>query len=309
MTETQEKTYSKELQQKVKELIDSGRVNLSTAAKGIGRSPASLSLYLQSKYDGRVDLVERDLMKYLDFLEKKEQVTLKQLQFTDTSIALKLFDAASMCHLKGKMGICWGAAGIGKSTAVLEYQKNNTGVIVVDPVEKTSVRAVLEQIADQLKVFYEYHTSAGQFIDKISKKLEKNKYLIIIDEAENLKIDIFKIIRKIHDKSKDYCGVLFVGTNELYELLRRVKNGFPYITSRIGYAVQLDALTIEDVKSLVNQYYPDCSADLIQKISKVCSKNARAVQNLLDICFDITSSKDIELNNGIIDTAKEKLFI
>ena len=214
-----------------------------------------------------------------------------------------------MCHLKGKMGICWGAAGIGKSTAVLEYQKNNTGVIVVDPVEKTSARAVLEQIADQLKIYYEYHTSSGQFIDKISKHLEKNKYLIIIDEAENLKIDIFKIIRKIHDKSKDYCGILFVGTNELYELLKRVKNGFPYITSRIGYAVQLDALTMDDIKSLVTQYYPKCSAELIQKISKSCSRNARAVQNLLDICSDITSSKNLELSSEIIETAREKLFI
>ena len=88
-----------------------------------------------------------------------------------------------------------------------------------------------------------------------------------------------------------------------------VRNGFPYITSRIGYAVQLDALNYEDIKNLVMQYYPECSAEAISKITKVSGKNARAVQNLLDICFDVTSAQGIDLNNEIIEAAKESLFI
>jgi len=307
--ETQEKTFNSELQQQVKELLESGRVNASTIAKGINKSPAALSLYLQNKYDGRIDTLESDLKKYLSFLEKKESIETKSLQFTETSIADKIFKTASMCQIYGKMGVCWGAPGIGKSTAVLEYQKNNTGVIVVDPVEKTSARAVLEQIAEQLKVFYEHNTSTGEFIERISKKLDRNKQLIIIDEAENLKVDIFKIIRKIYDKNKENCGILFVGTHELYELLQRVRNGFPYITNRIGYASKLDDLSLEDEAKLIKQYYPNADKNIIEFAAKTCKYNARNTQNLLDLCFGFTSNKNTELSNEIILSAKGSLFI
>lgn len=308
-TETIEKFYDKDLQRKIKDLIDSGKVNASTIAKGVNKSSSTLSLYLKSNYDGVIETLEDDLKKYLSFFDKKEQTINKSLNFVDTSIVNKLFSAASMCQLKGKMGVCYGAPGIGKTTAVIQYQKNNTGVIVVDPIEQTSIRAVLEEISDQLKLHYENNTSAGDFIEMISKKLYKNKHLIIIDEAENLKVDSFKIIRKIFDKSKEFCGILFVGTYDLFEQLKRVKCGFPYITSRIGYVAQLDALNINDISNLVLQYYPNCNNDLINRIAKVCNNNARAVQNLLDICFDVTSSKNIDLNTDIVETAREMLLI
>lgn len=307
--ETQEKIYDRELQKRVKDLLASGKVDATTVARGIGKSPATLSLYLKGNYDGKVDLLENDLKKYLSFFEKKEQIEEKSLKFTQTSISDKIFKAASMCQIYGKMGVCWGSPGIGKSTAVIEYQKNNTGVIVVDPIEKTSTRAVLEQIANQLKVFYEHNTTVGDFIENISKKLEKNKYIIIIDEAENLKVDIFKIIRKIFDKNKEYCGVLFVGTYELFELLKRVRNGFPYITNRIGYAAKLDDLNFEDVSKLVKQYYPNIDKTLIDYIAKSCKYNARNTQNILDLCYSFTSQGKDELNNTIIESAKESLFI
>ena len=77
--ETNEKTYDEKLQKQLKELLDSGKVNASTVAKGINRSPAAISCYLKSNYDGRVDVVEEELKKYLSFFEKKEQVQTKSL--------------------------------------------------------------------------------------------------------------------------------------------------------------------------------------------------------------------------------------
>lgn len=304
-----QKEYDKELQQKVKDLLNSKKVDASTIARGIGKSPTTFSLYMQCNYNGNIEPIETELRKYLDFFNKKEQTETKSLNFVETSIVMKLFNAANMCQLKGKMGVCYGTPGIGKTTAILEYQKLKTGVIVVDPFEQTSTREVLKQIADQLNLNYSNNTTLDDFSNSVIRKLEKNKYLIILDEAENLKVDIFKTIRKLHDKTKNSCGILFVGTGALYDLLKKVKYDFPYVTSRIGYMKKLDALKINDIEKLVLQYYPNADKKLIQTIAKTCNNNARAIQNLLDLCFEITSEQNIDLDIDVIDSAKEDLLI
>lgn len=308
-TDYAEKIYDKELQENIKVLMEEKKVDSATIARGIGKSPTTLSLYMQSKYNGNVESLENDLKKYLEFFTKKQTVENKALGFVETSIVKKVFNAANMCQMRGKMGVCYGTPGIGKTTAVLEYQKLGTGVIVVDPIEKTSTRAVLQEIADQLKLNYYQNITLDEFTSNVIKKLEKNKYLLIIDEAENLKVDIFKILRKIHDKTKNSCGILFVGTESLFELLKKVKNGFPYITSRIGYLERLNTLKPDDIEKLVIQYYPTVEKKLITTIAKTCNHNARAIQNLLDLCFEITSKNNIELDVDVIDSAKENLLI
>lgn len=308
-TETKKKTYDENLQKEIQKLIDKKVFELSTIARGINKSPATLSLYLRSNYEGRIDELEKDLTNYLRFLQRKENVELKSLNFVETTIVRKLFNAANMCQMKGKMGVCYGAPGIGKSTAVVEYQKSGTGVILVDPYEQSSTREVLKQIAEQLKLNYTQNSTIDEFTSSVIKKLEKNKYLIVIDEAENLKVDIFKIIRKIHDKTKNNCGILLIGTDALYEILKKVKNGFPYITSRIGYITKLDSLKLDDVEKLTTQYFPNISKKLISFIAKSCHFNARAIQNLLDLCVEIMASNNTELNEDVIEAAKENLLI
>lgn len=309
-TETVEKqNYDKTLQQQVKSFLDSKKLTLTTIARGIDVSPTTLSLYLNSKYIGQITPIENELKKYIKFFNKKEQTENKKLKFVETNIVKKIFNAANMCQMKGKMGVCYGSPGIGKTTAVLEYKNSVTGVIIVDPYEQSSAKEVLKQIADQLNLNYHHNMTLDEFTTNVIKKLEKNKYLIILDEAENLKVEIFKIIRKIHDKTKNSCGILFVGTEELFELLQRVKHGFPYVTSRIGYMVKLDALNSADIDKLIFQYYPNADKKLLQIIARTCNYNARAIQNLLDLCFEITSNNNIELNIDVIDSAKENLLI
>lgn len=164
-------------------------------------------------------------------------------------------------------------------------------------------------MAEQLKLNYFNNMSIDILTGLVIKKLEKNPQLIILDEAENLKIDIFKIIRKIHDRTKNNCGVLFVGTHDLSMLLHRVKSGFPYISSRIGYIERLDAVGLKDVEKFVYQYFPNCNNKLVSLIAKSTNYNSRCIQNLLDICYDIVKSNDIELNTDVIETAREKLLI
>jgi DNA transposition AAA+ family ATPase len=95
-TETKKKTYDENLQREVKDLIDKKVLEQSTIARGINKSPATLSLYLKSNYEGKVDEIENDLKNYLRFLQRKENVELKSLNFVETTI-VKNFLMRQIC--------------------------------------------------------------------------------------------------------------------------------------------------------------------------------------------------------------------
>ncbi|MCD8025332.1 MAG: ATP-binding protein [Candidatus Gastranaerophilales bacterium] len=304
-----EQIYDKALQNKINALIELKKLDISTIARGINKSPAAVSLYLSSKYNAKIDTIQNDLKNYINTFEKSENTEFKTLEFVETTIVKRVFNAANMCQLRGKMGACWGAPGIGKTTAINEYKRTSSGVIVVDPLEQTSARSTLKQIAGQLKLSYSNNDTLDEFISNIIKKVERNKCLIIIDEAENLKIEVFKVIRKIFDRAQNNCGILFVGTEELEALLLKVKSGFPYISSRIGYLEKLDTLKMQDVEKLVIQYFDYADKKLIEEIAKTANFNARGVQNLLDLCLDITKSRNIKLTIEIIEAMRERLLI
>ena len=77
------------------------------------------------------------------------------------------------------MEVCYGAPGIGKTTAIFQYKKIGSGVIIVDPYEGSSAKEILKQIADQLNLNYHHNMTLDEFSTNIIKKLQKNKYLIL----------------------------------------------------------------------------------------------------------------------------------
>ena len=68
---TEKNIYDKGLQQKIRILLETGKLDASTIARGINKSPTTLSLYMKSNYNGDVQGLEDDLKKYVEFIEKK----------------------------------------------------------------------------------------------------------------------------------------------------------------------------------------------------------------------------------------------
>lgn len=293
----------------LKEIIETKKANITTIAKGVNMSPATISEYLQGRYKGRVDKLEEALNKYLNTFKKTDNALLKKLDFAETSIATRVFNAAQMCQVQGKMGIVTGMPGIGKTTAIKEYEKRMGSVILVDPFEMSNARTILKQIADVLKIQCHNNMSVNDIAEVVVNRLKRNKFLIIIDEAENVKIEVFKIIRKIHDRTEGALGVLFIGTEELFYLVQKVRNGFPYISSRIGYLEQLNNLDDNDIEKLVLQIFPNIDKSLIRDIGVRANYKARSVKNILDLCVSLTQSLNEKINSKIIAKAASMLLI
>lgn len=299
--------YDEKLHKQVLEYLKSGAVDQTRLAKAINMSPAAVSQYLKLCYAGNIENIEAGLRKYMVLARGLEKHRRIKLDFAQTSVADKIFDTAKMCQYNGEIGVCYGASGLGKTTAVKELYKTCSGVILVDPNENSTSRAILKQVADGVKLGF-YDPMPEDFIANIVKKLKDSGYIIIVDEAENLKPEVFTTLRKIHDRCENTCGLLFIGTERLHYNLTRLQGEYNYVINRVGFKVQLNSLEMKDIEILVKQIYPTATPEIIACFEKECKNNARVLANTLLRVNDIMQSNNAELCPEMIAAARRKLY-
>ncbi len=301
------KKHDETLIKQVKKYLENPDVDQSTLAKRVNKSSSTLSQYLKGNYGGDVEGLEADLRKYLKLVTAKKNHKRIKLQFEKTSVAQQILKIAQMCQYNGELALCYGSSGLGKTTALEYLKKEFSGIILVDPDENATPRAILKQVADGIKLGY-YDAMPEDFIANIVKKLRKSEYLIVVDEAENLKPDVFRTLRKVHDRCNGTCGLLFIGTERLYASLAKRKGEFDYVLNRVSLKFQLKPLTKEDVKLLATQIFPEISSELINFLANATNYNARILFNTLKRCKDITEGNNVELDEDVIKEARGLLF-
>ena len=275
--------------EELKKRIDEGEFTQSKVAKDLNISEATISLYLKGKYRGNTDTLDSLAHKYMSQADEKKQYEFKRvtLNFVKTSVAARVFNIAKMCQLNGEIGVCIGRSGLGKTTACKEYAASEYGVVWLDPNENANKREVVEMLANKLNISTDFKR---RLPDKIADKLQNSNYLIVVDEAENLKIPVFRLLRKIHDRCNFSFGLLFVGTERLYYNLARMRGELEYLTNRISCVENLDTLKETDVKSLVEQIFAKVDTACLRTFKEVCHSNARELFNLLKRTKDLINS-------------------
>ena len=274
--------FSKELQK----LVDSKQFTQKEIATRIGYSVAAVSTYLKGNYAGNIETFEAELEKFLQQHLQKSKYKRVSLNFEKTSIAQRIFTVAKMTQFNSEISLAFGASGIGKTTAIKEYARTNSGVIILDPYENASVRALLKQLGKYLHIG-EYNQLIEVLTEDLIKALNKSGKLIIIDEAENLTVEHFRVLRKIHDRCNSTIGLLFVGTHSLYNNLSKLSGEYQYIKNRICYVEALENIDLNDVDALVRQVHQNASVEIVKAFAQASGFNARVLFNLLKRINDI----------------------
>lgn len=289
MANDTEKEESMTVAEILKNRIQQGEFNQKDVAKLLDISETTMSLYLKNKYKGDVPALDEKVEKFLQNADEKKLNDFRKikLDFVKTSVATRVFNIAKMCQLNGEMGVCFGRSGYGKTTACKQYAAENFGVIWLDPDEKASKRDVIRMLAKLLGIGED---SILRAIPMIVNKLNNSNYLIIVDEAENLKSPVFRTLRKIHDRCNFSFGILFVGTERLFYNLARMKGEFEYLTNRISMVENLQALKESDIKALAGQVFEDISDACLKTFKEVSHNNARELFNLLKRTKDLINS-------------------
>lgn len=301
-----ERPYSKTdsgLAGKLRKLLAAGDIDQRTLAQRLNYSDGTISQYLSGSYPGNIEKLETAIKKYLKLHENTKKVQRLTLEFRETSVASEIADIANMCQYNGDICVCYGASGLGKTSAIRQIQKEKSGIVVVDPDERASQRTILKQIAEQLKIG-ELDIYFENAIAEVVRRLNNSGYLIIIDEAENLDSSIFRMIRKIHDRCNFTIGVLFVGTERLKGNLLKFKGEYDYVLNRIRRIQVLKPLTDNDIRLLVEEVFPDCGDECMRAFRNLCNRNARVLLNMLKGARDMVASYNEPLNVRMVEDSR-----
>lgn len=288
-----------ELQQGLLDFMTKKELTQMDVCKALGSvKPTALNLWIKGKYTGNVAKIDEEVKKYLNQNTKKALESKIKVPFVETTVATKIMNVLESCHFESEIAICYGSAGIGKTTAVKQYVENNAGVVLIEADEKNSSGQILRELHEKLG--YTGKGSLPSIRKDIINKLKDSERLIIIDEAENLHHQAFTALRRIHDKTDYTFGILFIGTSKLYNNLTRLRADFDYLTSRIGYCVEISKLSKQDTAGIIKSLIAEPSAKLINTFWEISQGKARILTKLLLRALKSASLHDEPVNSEMV---------
>lgn len=235
-------------------------------ANELGISDAALSSFLKGTYKTPHTIIPKvaELLK----VTGKRKVAPKEPAFVETTVAKRVMEAISYCHLQGKIAVVYGDAGVGKTQAVRAYLRENSLAIgiTISP-SYASITGVNELIADQLGI---RERVARRIYAEIISKLKDSGRVLIIDEAQHLTVRALNHLRCMSDESG--VGIALIGNEEVYTKLRGSgKADFAQLFSRIGMRreVLTSTTTKEDIRKVFAEAHLEEDAlELLYRIAR-----------------------------------------
>ena len=229
--------------------MTAAQISRNVAAKQIGVSAATLSLWIAGEYKGDNARVERLVENWLRTRSEGAALSVRDAGL-DIHRELETTDdiMATLAHAQemGDIVLIHGVSGAGKSWAAQHYCETHSAAFYL-PVScaRRTMTGLLEQIATALGVFPARH-SAADYDAAIIEFLMPRSALLIIDEAHHLPALLLDELRCIRDQAG--CGVAYIGDASIKMKLARC----PQILGRIACRLERKAPAAADVAVLVS---------------------------------------------------------
>lgn len=293
-------SYSEELQS----LIDEKGLVQNAVCQALDISPAALSQYLNNKYIADTKKIDKKVKAFIAREREKEQNSQAKADFIETSVAKTILEIIRKCHIKGKIGVIFGSAGLGKTTAIKEYVTKNPDVILVEADLSYTAKVLCSKI--HKKLGFSGFGSIHDMHEDIIQKLANTGKVIIIDEAEHLPYRALDLIRRVYDRAG--IGIILVGMPRLYYNLCGKKGEYEQLFTRVLYKVPLDLLNRSDVKEIVGNLIPE-NEGIWEVFYDYCKGNTRMLANLLEHSVERARSMNKALSPELIKKTAQLLYV
>lgn len=239
------KVYDRALQQKVEALIQSKAISQNKLAQVIGQSQTALSQWRRGIYDnGDVTNIESKLREYFRTQEAREAVKeqaapyLPDTGYVPTTISEDVYKGIQFAQLKRGVVVLHGDAGIGKTEGAKQFLRDHPHSTILLTVTPTSgsLNCVIKLLARALGVA-EMRSRMDTML-AIRDKLAGTNKVIVIDEAQHLKLPALEELRTLSDADSTTGapgnGVALIGNTEVYSrMMGRQQAQFAQLFSRI----------------------------------------------------------------------------
>ncbi|HID48851.1 MAG TPA: DNA transposition protein, partial [Chromatiales bacterium] len=203
-------------------------------------------------------------------------------------------DTLTYAHMADDIVLIYGGAGLGKTEALREYARNNSGVCLstMTPAHAT-VATSLREIGKCVGVQPRRDNAA--LFDAICQGLGDARGLLIIDEAQHLGTKALDQIRSIHDRVG--CGIALVGNEQVYgRMTGGTRAGYlDRLFSRIGMRTRITRATANDASALAEAWglTDSVAVKLIVDIARKPG-GLRGVTKALRLAHMLSGGKPIE---------------
>lgn len=274
-------------------------------ARACGINAGALSSWLNEKYEGNNDSIEKAISAFLRRnAEKQRAAEIKTDIVVKTSIFRKVDEIARTVHAEGEIGVICGDAGLGKTVAASEYAAKNPGVIFVEADMSYTARSLFQEIHRALGLGGSGSLSA--IVAESIQRLQDSGRLIIVDEAEYLPRRALDLLRRLHDRAG--VGILLIGLPKLIHLLRGSRGEYAQLYSRVGIYTLLKKISASDSKRLVAAAIPKASEEW-RHFHTAASGNTRRMAKLLRRSVRIARLNQTEISADVIAEAAKTLII
>ena len=293
-------TVNKALQQKLAEFKAKSGMNQTMLARGIGVSPASISMYLNDTYaekGGNYETIEPKIEAFLEVQESKAQREELVLGFVSTKTTRRISEVMRDAHEAGDTVVIYGQAGLGKTQAVKNYCEKNPAAILIEANPSFTALVLMRKLAAAAKV--STVGSLNDLFESVSDRLRDSGRLIVVDEAENLPLRALEIIRRLHDDTG--CGLVLSGMPRLVANLRGKHGELVQLYSRVSVALNLgDSMPDEELEEIARAAMPEADDATIAELVKQSNGNTRRMSKLMCGAVRTANKNGIKMQSGII---------
>jgi DNA transposition AAA+ family ATPase len=237
---------------RIRQVMADDGLTLTAIAGEAGVSLATLSAFQLGNYTGRNDRVAADLRRWLDSRAARAAFDRRHRSldgFVETPTAGRIEHALAFAK-GGEMVMVAGRPGVGKTTAVRQFQRRHPNVWIcqVSP-QMRSVPATLRAIGDAIGL-HGLPRDGGMIMKAICQRVERAAGLLVLDEAQHLTDGALEQVQAIWELFRygGGFGVAFVGHRELEGRI----GALDHLASRVSAPVIIEGARPEDADALLD---------------------------------------------------------
>ena len=291
-----------DIRAELRDLMEKNSYSTAYISTATGLAKSTISMWLNGTYNGKNDKVTDAINNFIQ--RERERAVENDLPFVNISIVKYISEIARLCHTQGKIGVCVGRAGLGKTVAVKKYTQEFLDSILIESDSGYTAKSLLKEIHRRLGLSGK--GSVYDLMGEVVRKLNQSGRLLIIDEAENLPYRALEITRRIHDKTG--VGVLLIGRGILLENLKGYNNQYDQLYSRVKYTKIIDSVLIQDVIKILETI--EQNTELAETYLQYSGGNTRRLEHLISHSISIAKfNGKAEVDNAVIKHTSKLLMV
>ncbi len=311
MTGFEKKSNERSADEIVKQMLDyikEHKVTQSSIARSIDVNEGRFSSFLKRKYTGDEEDLKQKCIDYLKIRLQRQSLKKRDLKFSKTNHAKRIYGVCNLVQVTKMMGIIYGPAGIGKTSALKQFARLNTNVYYVSAYHSINMLDMMKRILVALKV--ECKGLAGDKLETIIEYLKNTDKILLLDEFQHCSLKTLEAVRAIHDDSG--IGIIFSSSKELIERMTGKRRGeYDQIFSRITYKVELDnEIEKDDVRLLLDNSEIDYDEKMLNFLYQKAKQHGhyRTLRNIVQNACILSLTQEKEIDMDVLKEA-EKMTI